>query len=704
MPAITGLKQAFTDVKISTVAIVDDGYDIPDNSILERNPDLYEKFRFLTREMLRDVHLKATVDTSLIELIENLPELSALEDNDYDDLTPNLWSFYISNQAKLGEMSAQTLVVYRSLDEIFGDFYAKSKEKLAQLKYIEDIIQEASGNAPHKFKSDARGEDLVGFDLIFLDFYLDDAIPANAKKFSELEQSALEAARKKSIDLAIQTVEARGEGQPVPLFVLISTIAKLESAPDFRDEAGVLASKFRFVSKSQFSEDKIKSVIVITELLRQRNNGDSLDLFIEKWSDSIDKAKKQLLMSIRRLDLSDYHFIDNYRLKAEKISIGSYVTNMYNSLLGSLVEEEVLKTKTLDLFSQIKLDDPAPSHLGPSDEVTDIYSRITTSTVHTLGALEALNVWAGDLFVRRNLLEPKKSKVEHKVVGDPQKLGEELSAAVNLAEAEGNKSSGPEIPEVDSKQLDLRPDILAVITPSCDLVPGRVKVNSVTLIGGTLAPLGTVKKPSSHLLVMDSRKYQIDWNGKWPVTYNHAYFKGVGIEGTDYVKIGRLRSLYHLELQNFLTGEMSGVGVPVAPPISFGISLKVLAKPVKGDFVEVLHISPEMGKAWAMYTARNSEGRTFIFDERFRWHLREEIISKSSSAKRLNADCLSLTDDITFLNALRKPFEIKGSPTSLPGFKDRIVLKRVTDFNARDKGGEGTCCLLFLFLDGPPID
>jgi len=696
MPAINGLVQAFADEEIVSIAIVDDGYDIPDYSLLESNPELFNKFRFMSREILENDQLKEKVAPSLLELIDELPELSDLEGRKGEDLIPKLWSFFLDNKLEKENMTKETFSIYETLEDLFKNYHAKSEEKLAQLKYIEDLILETSGNSPDKLKSNVSGDELSQYDLIFLDFFLDDAIPAKNEKFSELELSALGAARKKSIDLVIQIINARGKHKPAPLFILISTIAFPEDAPDFRDEAGGLASKFRFVSKRQFRDDKVRSMIIITELLNQRKSGDALDHFLEKWSETIEKATKQLLASVRRLDVSDYYYIDHYRLKDEKISIGPYISNMYNSLLGSYVEEDIPQDEISEIFTQLHLDDPSPSHFGPSEEVTDIFSRITASTIQSLGPQDALNVWAGDLFVRRAYVENKKLKPGPNIVIKSE-IPEKDCSSADFAEL-GNKSSSE---VADSQHIDLNPHILAVITPSCDLVPGRVKVNTVTLIGGELSPLGAVNKPSSHLLVFDGKKYQIDWNGKWPVTYNYSCFKDTGIEGTDYIKIGRLRSLYHLELQNFLTGEMSGVGVPVAPPIAFGVSLKVLAKPVRGDFVEVVQINPEKGMAWAMYTTRNSDSRTIVFDERFRWHLREEIKSKYSALKNVHADCLTVIDDITFLNALRKPIQIKGAPVCLPGFTDKIVLKRVSDFTERDKKGEDKCALLFLFLDVP---
>jgi hypothetical protein len=704
MPATKGLVKAFADENINSIAIVDDGYDTPSYSLLESNIEPFGNLRLISREVLGDPKTKEMVDPLLVELTHELPEMSDLDGGDGEDLILKLWLYYLNNKDNADKMSPETLSIYTQLNALFKNYFAKNTEKRTQLKFIEDLILETSGKKPVPFKSHVSGEELSGYDLIFLDFFLDDAIPANSAKFNEMEKSALDAARKKSIDLAIDIIKARGKHQPVPLFILISTIALPENAPSFRDEAGVLASKFRFVSKNQFRDDKTRSMIVITELLNQRKSGDALDLFLDKWNSTIEKATKQLLSSVRRLDVSDYSYINIYRLKDEKISIGPYILNMYNSLLGSYVEEDIFQDKVSDLLANLHLEDPSPSHLGPSDEVTEIYSRITASTILTLGLQESSAVWAGDLFVLRDHLEPKKTKTEPKVVFEPQASGKE-GAAVNLAE-EGfcTNPEGAEVGVVGSKQIELMPDILAVITPSCDLVPGRVKVNTVTLIAGKLSPLGAVKKPSSHLIVLDNKKYQVDWNGKWPVTYNHSMFNGSGIDGTDYIKIGRLRSLYHLELQNIVTGQLSGVGVPVTPPIAFGVSLKVLAKPVKGDFIEVADVNPEMGMAWAMYTARNSDSRTFVFDESFRWYLRDQIKSLSSSSQNVHADCLAFTDDLTFLNALKKPLLIKGAPACLPGFTDTVLLKRVSDFVNRDKKSEDKCYLLFLFMDVPVID
>lgn len=686
MPTAKLMREAIEDAEIKGIAIVDDGYDTPDYNVVYSSKEGYEKLRIISREIIGDDAELKDKNPTIFGLIYELPDLSDLEDSENEPLIQGLWKFYTEKYVAKEQITNPADRVLDALNDIFGIYKAKKEQKLTQLSHLENLITESFGQPPDKLPSQVSAETLARYDLIFLDFFLDDAIPARREDFSELELSALDSARKKSNDLVVETIRARG-GQPIPLFVLISTIADPEKAPDFRDDAGVLASKFRFLPKQEFQNDKLRTIFVISELLSQRKRSDSLEHFINTWEKSINKASKRLISSVKRLDVSDYAYVERYRLKDEKINILSYIIGMYNNLLGSFVEEDFPRKEAADLISKLKLEDIPSTHFGPSGEVADIYSRITTTNLPAVDHLDS-PVWAGDLFVRRNFLDklakqsdtPVAAKAEQKETKDEKKAAADDTIQVS-----------------EAKEV-INPDILAVVTPSCDLVPERVKVRTVTLISGKLSSLGAVEKPSSHLLVMDNNKYQVDWDSKYPVSFHYSRFKDNKIDGTDYIKVSRLRALYHLELQNLITGDLAGVGVPVTPPISFSVDCKILAKPAKGDLIEVVHVKPDMGMVWGMFSSRKNDARTFVFDEGFLWFLRRKLSERFPGDSK-PPKCLSLIDDLGFLRALQKPLEIKGSPIDLPGFSNRVILKRVGDFVERKKDKEGQCELLFLFLD-----
>ena len=133
------------------------------------------------------------------------------------------------------------------------------------------MLEAATGSMPAQFPSTTKAEELVDFDLVFLDFFLGD----EEMVADNLRESLLEA-EKRASDLAKAVSETLSH-ENTPLFVIISGRAQPESVPQFRDNAELLASKFRFLSKNSFDDDKTQVYYVLMQLAAQRASSNSIE-------------------------------------------------------------------------------------------------------------------------------------------------------------------------------------------------------------------------------------------------------------------------------------------------------------------------------------------------------------------------------------------------------------------------------------------
>jgi hypothetical protein len=359
-------------------------------------------------------------------------------------------------------------------------------------------------------------------------------------------------------------------------------------------------------------------------------------------------------------------------------------------------------------------EDKTTALLRPLGELPRIYNDITITQVQSYDDGIAPMVWTGDLFVKKKFLErPKatraanepakpqapKADVAAETVETPVEANGQDAAAVAQAAAaqqtntalaahangQAGADSPPPAETVEAVvgpqaavQEDMAapeatkndgPDILAVITPVCDLVPGRydnnpqaVNASAVLMLGGKLAELGRGKKPSSHFVLLDPNgqrdeeqaiPYQIRWDEKWPHSEPISAFDGVSIKNSDYVRTGRLREMYAAELAGMMTGQLSRVGVPVTPPFTHCLSIRVL---VRTNKVSALPLPDTTGMAWELFPERDKEKRHIVITDELVWEVRKAAL-KAIQDDTLQAH--NLLTDHSNLWPLTSSFKVK---------------------------------------------
>ena len=658
--ALEELGTAFADAEVKNVAIVDDGYDAP--GLRDVDEEHWLAFAVAIDE--------AEELGAFAEVVNEIGELGTLDDLREPSLH-RLWDAY--KELCEPAVAEDALPVERACHRLFRSFHGRKSAKLRQLASVERMLEAATGSMPEQLPSTTRAEELVDFDLVFLDFFLGDEDVLGDK----LRDSLVEA-EKRASNLAKAVSEMLSHSN-TPLFVIISGQAQPESVPQFRDNAELLASKFRFLSKKSFDEDKTQVYYVLRQLAAQRTSSNSIEKLLKDWRESAGAALEEMLGSVRRLDVTEYGYMQHYRLESNRTSLRSYLTWLYGAYLSALVEERVAFA-SLDSIEALKREEVPPANLPPMSEVPKIYSKITTTKVQSENNGTAVPIWTGDLFVREGMVDKGgREEGEENGNGAPVAEGESVNGG-------GPREAGDGSDREEQEEEGRIPDILAAITPVCDLVPGREKAKSIVLLGGELREFGKARRVSNHLLVLEGngddgrsseRQFQVDWDKKWPYAFPRKAFDGRTIKGTDYRRVGRLRELYAVEVAQFFSGDVARVGVPVAPPFTHALHVRAVTKQ-EGNPVVILDAPVEEPFAWELYPDRTKESRVAVFAEEFLWRLREELERKIADRRHA---CWRLLDDPAKLAALTTPFEVKmgkgNNITRLPEFSNRLSIRRV---------------------------
>ncbi|KQM30459.1 hypothetical protein [Sphingomonas sp. Leaf10] len=347
------------------------------------------------------------------------------------------------------------------------------------------------------------------------------------------------------------------------------------------------------------------------------------------------------------------------------------MTWLFNAYLGSFVEARLAQSPA-DLIAPIREAAVPPAILQPMSEVPAIYSAVTMTKVKSFADSIPAKILTGDLFVRRHILQPAAAIT-------PLDTGVAEPGLAKAAAASPSVANDQDAPRADAQpatpqsatDYPTQPDILAAITPVCDLIPGREKANGVLLMGGGLSVPGKASAASSHLISVDRpgappgelpMSFQVDWSPKWPVAHPRVAFDGEGILGTDYVRIGRLRDLYAADLAQQMSGDLSRVGLPIAPPFTHPLQVTVLAK-VGKTVKRLLDVTVTEPLAWELYSKKSGEKREAMVAIDLIWRLRAAAVDATANA---DDPCRLLLDNLEVLRPLTVPFELKFKGKAVP--------------------------------------
>ena len=364
------------------------------------------------------------------------------------------------------------------------------------------------------------GRDLIeqakDADLIFVDLFLG---------YQQSEEDM-----NRAIQRVKEIVEIR-EDKP-PLIVLMSRSHRIyDKRNEFRDEAGLLGSMFRVVRKAELAEEG-KLEKILTRLASHYEDAKRVAEFVHAWDSGLSQARENFIKILRRLDLSDLGQIQALLLDFEGQELGEYLLDVADRTLQHEIEgNNSTISATLEL-NKIDLDKYPPPHLVGTPDLQELVHRMV-------------------------FLHPERLRISDNGDKLQFQFGDILRWKDEGEEAFGDKVS-------------------LIVSPACDLV--RRETERVMLLSGTFENLSPANwsygtgSTSIVILPEEDRKW-IKWNFKNIKSLGWNELERRIGEEKKLKRIGRLREVYAIEIQQMALAKLGRIGRPASLPVPFPVTV-----------------------------------------------------------------------------------------------------------------------------------
>lgn len=419
-------------------------------------------------------------------------------------------------------------------DVLFSEFLAEREAKQKQLAPLVEFLT-SNGVKCHQFGASYPVENSEVPQLVFIDLRLREQGPVQV-------DDAVEAYKK------LQRTHKLCQ----PFVFLMSTQGNnlSERRDEFRERAELFASQFEAMGKAVF-DDTQELGAVLAQYLRVLPRLHQLHAHIDGLGNALQAAALNVQKSVRALDLADYFVLHQNTASIEKVGLGTYISD----LLLDYVVHEVEGAKAVWDFAkdldEWKLEDLPRSRFALTTAAAKIYTgNLLHSEVRLEGELErGLGPVDGYFY-----------------------LGDIFFSAKELNEAKPALA-------------------LAIATPACDLVrPEELRKRTIFLCEGKVKTITAASVPAADdgiaAVVMahprdSSKRLLIKWNKKRLHTWHEKEMLDFAKpEECHWVRVGRLRPLYAIQLQHAITADLGRIGVQRAPNVLVPHGIEVL---VRGD-------------------------------------------------------------------------------------------------------------------------
>ena len=478
-------------VEIQSIAIIDNDYR---KVSVDRLPEPQRDEARAAVDGLEGDSRQDLVDRGVqIEgLADELDRLDALTDPEYE----------------LGDAFAHLLSQCDALGKLIQDRYS--------MRRLAAHIRTATNADVHELAPEDVPDDLSTFELVFLDYYLEDG--SNDTSTAE--------------DIASRAASSCTSSQQQ--LILMSSDPNVRSdRRKFRSTSRVPGPSFAFVSKPELDATwKIKAHLKM--LAKALPHSRAIYGYISSVKEYLDTATKELGLLLDDLDLGDLAHLQNLALQADGHPLGDYLSWLVSSHLTSLTFEGDLRTK--------------------QDEVDSI--EFDTTLVHPLELSGIITTFHHSALFSRNL-GPLRG--HPRAVSDPDR---------------------PQLPFARLGDVYFDQDrsrALVILSADCQLsfAPGTKRSldesTPVLLVPGTPLPVHKREQGAHHAATYGiehkSEIYRIEWNfKKYFSTSVGALQAKLVTEGFDISNRDRLRPLYALQLQYQFANFLFTVGSPIPPP------------------------------------------------------------------------------------------------------------------------------------------
>lgn len=540
----------------------------------------------------------AVIDDAFDDVAEN--EISILDFREFfqeaeDQITPELARLKIEvpDISDWDENSAEFLDFLRKLwkyksDDVFASIINHPKLFQNKLTKFEELNQVCNNLRSLNFEVETFDSDfLLNVDIATLDFiYIFIDYNLGIQNGIDAQNHAKEVISK--------IYNAYPENNR-PVTVLMSTFPNInELAENFKNDSGLLEGIFRSTPKTDLTNaNKISLLTKAFEEAFYCNH--ALQEYIDTFVNAASKAQDKFKKDVRRLNVEDYEFIQNSVLDKEQHPLGDYLVWLYGSHWSNLLnKDESLKAQQAKIDKVISINTPFHT-TRPSQELAGIFMSA--------------------------LFEDNLEKVK------PHPLYSVSPEVLNLPYLHlGDLFSKPR-----SKTVYL------ILNPQCDLERPRVATQStsILLLPGNLHPLDNTlpSESKTDFFVFEDKQYQIFWELKQAISVPYNEFD----KWTKDRKLDRkfrLRLPFALEVQQKFTSTLSRVGLPVSPPMTKSISLKVnFRATINDEFEEIIPASDE----YAFLPINGKKNEKIRLTLNFALELKEALIKKGTELTAVEA-------------------------------------------------------------------
>lgn len=511
------LSEAATTGGIKLLAIVDDAYDPPAGSEISENA-----YNMFVQAAENDGELLPALKAAQTGLDDN--HLEDWEEFVHEEaVVQRLWKLHVGTM-----QLAKSEAMHAALTSLFSDVMVDRISKLTQLKPLEDLLE---GVAPLvKFGSDADPSLVAAADVVFLDLYLSSDVPSIDDN-NMIPKSVLDRARERAISYVgqVRAVTEDNLEKVAPAFILISSLGSQQKASSFRQRAGQMASRFRFVSKLSLQKPDAEAILSIGDIFRTAAACAIVEPIQKAWKRVLDDAHGWINERLLNLDISDFGRLHHMRLNTEGQPFEDYVREL---VAGALAERIVVGFSTY--VPAKKRVDPFGKSIGyfepPSNAFAELYSANRMSSDRGYRGPTGHDVMSGDIYL---------------VGAMPQRKG-----------------------SLTGKSL------VAVMSPACDLIDRRgdgPSAKSILLLSGALQPSTLKHDRDPQILVVGDKFYEVAWDKKYPQALTVADLRRK-IVANELTWIGRLKSDHFLAVQADFLSDLGRIGLIKAPMIFQNLS------------------------------------------------------------------------------------------------------------------------------------
>ena len=405
--------------------------------------------------------------------------------------------------------------------------------------------------------------------------------------------------------------------QNPPLVILMSRSTWLQDKRnDFRDNAGLLGSTFRVISKADLAIPG-KLEILLMRLAIHYEDAKRVAGFVNAWDAGLDQARENFIRLLRRLDLPDLAQIRALLLDFEGQMLGEYLLDVADRVLQHEIESDDRTIEAALELNNIALDKyPAP-HLAGSPDLQDLMHRMVF------------------LHSERLRLSQEEDKVQLQFGDVLRWKGEDGTAFID--------------------------DVSLVVTPACDLVRNRVK--RIMLLSGKLESLEPKNWSYRANPVRTSIVILPDTNRKW-IRWDLKDIKGLSWSELDSLlgererlsRIGRLRELDTVEIQQKMLADLGRIGRPASLPAPFpvDVSFFYVGADFKAQKLDVREI-----ESAACYVGRDADSKPvhrLVLTEQACDHIEEALHSLTGGSvhNSAQASLLAVKEDQGFFTRFER--------------------------------------------------